>query len=103
MTYTNLSTHLQKALSFAIIFTCFLTAKAELTANGEYYIWLNIYEKLLGSSEDGSEPALSAFSKNSDADSYVFVAEASGKSGYVLLRQKSSGRYLAASSSSPAA
>ncbi|MBR0047190.1 MAG: RICIN domain-containing protein [Bacteroidaceae bacterium] len=100
MTYTNLSTHLQKALSFVIIFTCFLTAKAELTANGEYYIWLNIYEKLLGSSEDGSEPALSAFSKNSDADSYVFVAEASGKSGYVLLRQKSSGRYLAASSSS---
>jgi len=72
---------------------------AAITAGGEYMIWLNIYEKLLGSNADGSGPALSAFGTNADADSYVFVAEDSGKSGYVLLRQKSSGKYLAASSS----
>ena len=72
---------------------------ASLTAGSEYYIWLNIYEKLLGSNADGTSPALSAFGTNSNADSYVFVAEASGESGYVLLRQKSSGKYLAASSS----
>ena len=74
-----------------------LPSRATLTANGEYYIWLNIYEKLLGSDEAGNAPSLSAYGKNSEADSYVFVAEASGTDGYVLLRQKSSGKYLAAS------
>lgn len=68
-----------------------------LENNGEYYIWLNIYEKLLGSNEAGEGPALSAYGTKTDG--YVFVAEESGKSGYVLLRQKSSGKYLAASSS----
>ena len=75
-----------------------LTALASLTPGCEYYIWLNIYEKLLGSNETGTAPALSAYATNSSADSYVFVAEESGTSGYVLLRQKNSGRYLAASS-----
>ena len=74
-----------------------ITATAALTANKEYYIWLNIYEKLLGTNEAGNGPALSADGTN--ADGYVFVAEDSGKSGYVLLKQKSSGKYLAASSS----
>ena len=68
-----------------------------LENNGEYYIWLNIYEKLLGSNEAGDGPALSAYGTKTDG--YIFVAEESGKSGYVLLRQKSSGKYLAASSS----
>ncbi len=72
---------------------------AAITAGKEYLIWLNIYEKLLGSNAAGDGPALSAFGKNSNPDSYVFVAEDSGKSGYVLLRQKSSGKYLAASGS----
>ena len=71
---------------------------AEIQANGEYYIWLNIYEKLLGTNEEGTGPAISAFGTKEDADSYIFVAEESGKSGYWLLRQKSSGKYLAASS-----
>ena len=72
---------------------------AAITAGKEYFIWLNIYEKLLGSNAAGDGPALSAFGKNSNPDSYVFVAEDSGKSGYVLLRQKSSGKFLAASGS----
>ena len=66
----------------------------------DYYIWLNIYEKLLGSNEANTAPALSAYGTNSDPASYVFIAEASGTDGYVLLRQRSSGRYLAASSQS---
>ncbi|MBQ7461929.1 MAG: hypothetical protein IJS63_06690 [Bacteroidaceae bacterium] len=73
-------------------------ARAALTSGTEYFIWLNIYEKLLGSNADGSEPALSVWSATK-ANNYIFVAEDSGKSGYVLLKQKSSGKYLAASSS----
>ncbi len=72
---------------------------AVLTPNQEYYIWLNIYEKLLGSNADDTAPALSAFGTNDVSDSYIFVAEDAGKEGYVLLRQKSSGKYFAASSS----
>lgn len=74
-----------------------LSVKAELKAGGEYYIWLNIYEKLLGTNEAGDGPALSAYGTRSDG--YVFVAEESGESGYFLLRQKNSGKYLAASGS----
>lgn len=69
---------------------------ATLKADTEYYLWLNIYEKLLGVNKDGSAPAISAYG-NRPADSYKFVAEESGTNGYVLLRQKSSGHYLAAS------
>lgn len=75
---------------------CSLSSHAALTAGQEYFIWLEIYEKVLGENADGTAPALSAYGLNS-ADTYVFVAEESGKEGYVLLRQKSSGRYLAAS------
>lgn len=68
---------------------------AALKDGGEYYIWLNIYEKLIGSNEAGDGPALSAYGTKTDG--YVFVAEASGEAGYFLLRQKSSDKYLAAS------
>lgn len=72
-----------------------LNAKT-LSPDVDYYLWLNIYEKLIGSNEAGTAPALSAYGVNSDG--YVFTAENSGLDGYVLLRQKSTGRYLAASS-----
>jgi hypothetical protein len=84
--------------AIALIIGAIATASAALTSGTEYYIWLNIYEKLLGSNAAGDGPALSAFGTNNAADSYVFIAEDSGKSGYVLLKQKSSGKYLAASS-----
>lgn len=88
-----------KKLLTAIIlaFVACLSVKAELKAGGEYYIWLNIYEKLLGTNEAGDGPALSAYGTKSDG--YVFVAESSGESDYFLLRQKSSDKYLAASGS----
>lgn len=92
---------MRKHLLFIIAFvvSAILPSRAALTAGTEYFIWLNIYEKLLGSNADDDGPALSAFGKNTDAASYIFVAEDSGKSGYVLLKQKSSGKYLAASGS----
>ena len=83
-------------LSLSLAMMAYMTAGAALKTGTEYYIWLNIYEKLLGSNEAGSGPALSAYGTKDDG--YVFVAESSGKSGYVLLKQKSSGKYLAASS-----
>ena len=83
-------------LTICLAIAALVKADAALNPGTDYYIWLNIYEKLLGSNEAGSGPALSAYGTN--ADGYVFTAEESGKEGYVLLRQKSSGKYLAASS-----
>ena len=88
---------LGRVAAMAVTLLWCMPMKAELKAGGEYYIWLNIYEKLLGSNEAGDGPALSAYGTKTDG--YVFVAESSGKSGYVLLKQMSSGKYLAASSS----
>ena len=89
----------QLAISILAMLCCHFSYAAPLQSGQEYYIWLNIYEKLLGNSEAGDAPELSAFGVNNEADSYVFVAEKSNTDGYWLLRQKSSGRYLAASSS----
>lgn len=89
--------NMKRLMVFAwLALTVSMVSMAALKESGEYYIWLNIYEKLLGTNENGDGPALSAYGTKDDG--YVFVAEASGKDGYVLLRQKSSGLYLAASS-----
>ncbi len=92
---------MKRSLLLAVLLSISFTAPlhANLTPNKDYYLWLNIYEKLLGSNADDTAPALSAFGANNATDSYIFVAEDAGKAGYVLLRQKSSGKYLAASSS----
>ena len=72
--------------------------RAALTPDREYFIVLGIYDKALGSNEEGTKPALSAFAA-ANAQDYIFVAEQAPTSGFVLLRQKSTGRYLAASTS----
>ena len=82
----------------SILFVGTLTSQAALRADQEYYIWLNIYEKLLTSDSEDATPALSAFGTKTDKTGYIFIAEDSGTDGYVLLRQKGSNRYLAASS-----
>lgn len=64
---------------------------------GEYYIVNNFWGKLL-TSNDSSTPRLMAYDSSDDAR-FLFVAEASGTSGYVRLRHKSSGLYLTASTS----
>lgn len=68
-------------------------------AGREYYIALNIYDKYLGLNEAGDGPALSAFGTKGDASNYTFVAEATGTTGYVYLKHKGTGYYLAASTS----
>ena len=68
-------------------------------AGTEYYIALNIYDKYLGLNEAGDGPALSAFGTKGDASNYTFVAEATGTTGYVYLKHKGTGYYLAASTS----
>lgn len=83
----------------AIVMLWATTASAALKPDTEYYLWLNIYEKLIGTNAEGTSPALSEYGVNDDAASYIFIAESSGKDGYVLLRQKSSNKYLAASGS----
>ena len=86
---------LGRVAAMAVALLWCMPMKAELKAGGEYYIWLNIYEKLLGSNEAGDGPQLSAYDVNENKNGYVFIAEASGTSGYFLLKQKSSGKYLA--------
>lgn len=79
---------------------CVPAMAASVTAGKDYFIYLNIYEKLLGSNQAGDGPALSAFGKNTNAASYIFTTESvAGKAGYYRLKQKSSGKYLAASGS----
>lgn len=93
---------MRRNLLLACALTLISTAvrAATLTPGTDYYLWLNIYEKLIGNNEAGTAPALSAYGVAADAQTYVFTAEDAGIEGYVLLKQKSTGRYLAASSSS---
>lgn len=84
-------------LSVILVIFC-INMHATIVDGKEYYIISDYYEKALGASEDGSAPRLSAYGKN--ADGYVFVAEKSDTEGYYFLKQKSTGKYLAASSSS---
>ncbi len=64
---------------------------------GEYYIWHDFYERLLTNNGDNA-PRLAEYSSAND-ERYIFVAEASGTSGYVKLRHKATGLYLTASTS----
>ncbi|MBO7103187.1 MAG: hypothetical protein J6W02_05840, partial [Bacteroidaceae bacterium] len=72
---------------------------AAIQDKGEYYIVSDYYQKVLGLTADGTKPRLSTIGTNADANSYVFIAEASATEGYVYLKNKSTGKYLAASTS----
>jgi hypothetical protein len=74
---------------------CAQTAQAVVT-EGEYYIVNDFFGKLLTNSSNN--PRLVAYNSANDAD-FIFVAEASGTSGYVKLKHKSSGLYLTSSTS----
>lgn len=90
---------MKKYLFFFLLSFCTAPyVRAVLNPDKEYFIIHSVYEKVLGSSEDGTTPALSDF-KATAAQDFVFVAEEAPTTGYVLLRQKSTGRYLAASTS----
>ena len=64
---------------------------------GEYYIVNDFWGKLLTANSDNA-PRLMAYDSDNDAN-FIFVAEASGTSGYVKLKHKATGLYLTASTS----
>ena len=64
---------------------------------GEYYIVNDLWGKLL-TGNSGNVPRLMDYDGNDD-ERFIFVAEESGTNGYVRLKQKSTGLYLAASAS----
>jgi len=88
---------------FALLLTLLSAAPlfaASIEDGGEYYIISDYYNMVLGvDSTSSSTPALSAFGTNVVGETYVMVAEASGEDGYFYLKNKSTGRYLAASTS----
>lgn len=86
-------------ITLLTILFCPQLRAADLVDGTSYYIINDFYGKLLGLNQAGDGPALSVEGKNADADSYIFVAEKSSTSGYVYLRHKSTGKYLAASGS----
>jgi len=83
----------------ALFFGYAIGINAGIVDHGEYYIISEYYDKVLGLSADGTNVRLSSIGTNSDADSYVFVAESSDSEGYWYLRNKSTGKYLTASTS----
>lgn len=75
------------------------TMNAAIQDNGEYYIISEFYDKVLGTSANGNDVRLSAIGTNTDSDSYIMIAESSDTEGYYYLKNKSTGKYLTASTS----
>ena len=89
-------------LTTIIVAICSLfssSAFAALENGDEVYMLNDYYNMVLGLSKDGNSPQLSAAGTNSDADSYVMVVETSSSAGFFYLKNKSTGKYLAASTS----
>lgn len=79
----------------ALVFLAFSTQNIQAVVSaGEYYIVNDFWGKLLSSSS--GTPKLMTYDSANDAN-FIFVAEASGTTGYVKLKHKSSGKYLTAS------
>jgi hypothetical protein len=64
--------NIKAILSVILVIFC-INMHATIVDGKEYYIISDYYEKALGASEDGSAPRLSAYGKNTDGDSYVFL------------------------------
>ena len=70
------------SMLIVVLVFCAQTAQAIVT-EGEYYIVNDFFGKLLTNSSNN--PRLVAYNSANDAD-FIFVAEASGTSGYVKLK-----------------
>ncbi len=70
-----------------------------LTSGETYYLYHPQYASLLGTKADGTSPGLSKPGTLTDSTAYLFVAENASESGFHRLKQKSSGNYLASSTS----
>lgn len=64
----------------------------------DYYIVNTLYDRPLGLSADQSQPRLVTYNASQDAQ-YIYTAEEAPTEGYVLLRHKATGKYIAASTS----
>jgi hypothetical protein len=64
---------------------------------GEYEIYHTAYNKVLGTSSDGTSPKISTWAKN-DSLSYVFTAVSDDNGNYYLVN-RSNGKYLSATTS----
>ena len=92
------STKRAGGMFLAVVLSLFLAQRAQaVVSTGEYYIVNDFWGKLLTANGD-SAPRLMAYDSDNDA-AFIFVAQASGTSGYVKLKHKSTGLYLAASTS----
>ena len=97
MKTTLLRTKCAEGMLWALVLSVFFVTRAQAVVSaGEYYIVHDFWGKLLTNSS--GNPRLMAYDSDSDND-FIFVAEASGTSGYVKLKHKSSGKYLTASTS----
>ena len=76
---------------------CHISVRAAIADGTEVYILNDYYNKVIGLNADGTTPRISDFGHNADAESYVMVVERSSVEGYSYLRNKSTGRYLCAS------
>ena len=92
-------TAIRSFLLLLLMFAVTHGLRAQIVDGGEYYIISDYYDMVLGLSPDGTTPRLSAYGTNADENSYVLVAEASAAKDYFYLRNKSTGQYLAASTS----
>lgn len=96
----------KKCIAAIMLFLCGLnplfaqtSSIYKIEADSAYFIHHPYYGKTLGEKSDGSTPGLSIHGTNSNADSYIFIAESAPTQGYFHLKQKSSGKYLNANSS----
>ena len=70
----------------------------DLVAGHDYYIFNTYYQRVLGTSADQSQPRLVKYASANDAQ-YLFTAEAAPTAGTFLLKHKSTGKYITASTS----
>lgn len=98
---SKLFAHARKGLLCLLTLGATAPAAAEAIADqGEYYIVSDYFNMALGvDAEKSNTPALSVYGTVEDTTSYVFIAEASSTNGYYYLKNKSTGRYLTASTS----
>ncbi|MBP5514805.1 MAG: hypothetical protein J6Y04_08540 [Bacteroidaceae bacterium] len=95
---------MKKFLFLLTLLSLSLSALAEdngiydLVAGHDYYIFNTYYQRVLAPSADQSQPRLVKYSKTNDTQ-YLFTAEAAPTAGAFLLKHKSTGKYVTASTS----
>lgn len=83
-----------------VMMACSALRATSIEADSAYYIRSDYYDMVLGvDTTYSSTPALSEFGTIEDEDTYIVIAEATDTEGIYYLRNKATGKYLAASTS----